>query len=105
MKHTELPWVYQDHRQLETNYADWHNGLSVRDKRNICVAVVGHVDYATVNEAKANAALIVKAVNSHDRLLEACRGTLDIINSYSHIPAMHTACEKLQAAIDAAETE
>lgn len=57
----------------------------------------------SVETQTANAALIVTAVNNHDRLLEACRGTLDIINSYSHIPALHIACQILQAAIDAVE--
>jgi len=36
-------------------------------------------------------------------MLEACKQTLDIVNSYSHIPALFQACEILQAAIAKAE--
>ena len=46
---------------------------------------------------------IINACNSHDDLLEACKEALDIINSYSHIPAQFKACEILQQAIKKAE--
>ena len=54
-------------------------------------------------ETEANAELIVKAVNSHDKLVEACKDTLDIIIAYQHIPAQFKACEILQQAIKQAE--
>jgi len=52
-------------------------------------------------EDKANAALIAAAPD----LLEACQMSLDIINSYSHIPAIKQACIYLQAAIAKAKDE
>jgi hypothetical protein len=50
---------------------------------------------------KANARLIAAA----PALLEACKRSLDIINSYSHIPAQSKACKILQEAIAKAEEE
>ena len=38
-------------------------------------------------------------------LLEAYKKTLDIINSYSHIPAQFEACQTLQQAINKVEKE
>lgn len=40
-----------------------------------------------------------RLIASAPLLLETCKEVLDIINSYSHVPAMGKACEILQAAI------
>ena len=100
-QHTPGTWKYQDHRIADDLMPGngWRYGLTIRDKRNICVAAVGHVDYATVNEAEANARLIAAA----PIMLEALKTTHEVINSYNHIPAIARVCCKLQAAISAAE--
>jgi hypothetical protein len=56
--HTELPWIA--------------SGVSVigADKRRVCSTVTDHRSYDDDSE---NAAFIVKAVNAHDKLVEALK--------------------------------
>lgn len=61
--------------------------------------VIAEVSYKQDGYVQANARLIASAPD----LLEACKAVLDIINSYSHIPAQFKACQILQDAINKAE--
>lgn len=56
------------------------------------------------SENEANAALIVRAVNAHDALLEAALGVLAAIDAYTVTPT-HPRVDALRAAIAAAEGE
>jgi len=76
----------------------------IADKAPCIIAIMGNQKQWPI-EAEANAAFIVRACNSHEELLGACEKVLDIINSYSHIPAQFKACEILQAAIAKAKGE
>lgn len=86
MRHTPGPWRYEEGTKTIRNVPGNH-WLSTMDSWD------GAVDH------KANAALIAAA----PELLEACEKVLDIVNSYSHIPALFTACKILQTAIAKAE--
>ena len=72
MKHTKGPWTYQDHRDNHFGLYDWHWGFTIRDKRNIGLATVGHIDASVKNESEANARLIAAAPD----LLATCK-TMD----------------------------
>lgn len=65
IKHTATPWLVD-----ETSYEEGTNQLIVRSG-SVTVCVLGHICQA----AEADAALIVRAVNSHDALV----ATLELI--------------------------
>ena len=66
MKHTKTPWhVYKDGK--------WDNGI---DSETLSIAVFGNptergIEGDTIEESRANAAFIVKAVNNYYLLIEA----------------------------------
>jgi hypothetical protein len=90
-KHIKLPWMVNNFDQ-------------VFDATGNIIADCKWTNH-TPEHRMANAAFIVRACNSHEELLGACEKVLDIINSYSHIPAQFKACEILQAAIAKAKGE
>lgn len=59
MTHTATPWLYRD-------------SPYVFDSNKNCIAITD-TDNASKERIEANAAFIVKAVNAHDELVEACR--------------------------------
>ena len=101
MKNLNLPWEFKPGYDNNMNAKLEEIAGTIRDNDGWNIARI----WASQpnHNAEAKAVLIVKAVNNHEQLLEACRGTLDIINSYSHVPAIFKACEILQVAIAATE--
>src|SRR3546814_20739562 len=71
MKFLHLPLRVEDHRSPEYGEPDWHNGLTIRDKRNICLATVGHVDAAVKDAAEAIANLFAAAPDLFTALAQA----------------------------------
>jgi len=110
MKHTPTPWKKRI-RLGGVNPSAKSVFISAQEGRKVAQltedADGNHYErnIHAIAEAWENADLICRSVNSHDQLVEACTEALDIINSYSHIPAIKTACYKLQAAIEAAKGE
>jgi len=70
-------WVYQDHRLKGTGFEDWNVGLTIRDRRNICLAQVGHVDAAVIDDALDNARLMAAA----PKLLAACQNARALLST------------------------
>lgn len=56
-RHSSGPWVMQGSETGYRGYADW-NTFAIRDSRNCCLAVVGHVDRLPSPHNKANARLM-----------------------------------------------
>src|SRR3546814_17661944 len=71
MKFLHLPLRVEDHRSPEYGEPDWHNGLTIRDKRNICLATVGPVDAAVKDDAEAIANLFAAAPDLFNALEQA----------------------------------
>src|SRR3546814_5518191 len=69
MKFLHLPLRVEDHRSPEYGEPDWHNGLTIRDKRNICLATVGHVDAAVKDDAEAGSEEHTSELQSLMRIL------------------------------------
>jgi len=90
IKYTRGPWISAGAFVVTDN---------TQEAKAICkMAYMGQIEFAAgvcSLEDKANARLIA----SSPGLLEACEEALDIINSYSHIPAQFKACQILQQAI------
>jgi hypothetical protein len=63
---TKRPWSYRSEKD---------NRTIIIGANKIIAEVVGY------DESEANARLIVKAVNCHDELVEACQKTLNWLNS------------------------
>lgn len=70
-KHTPIPW-HHDPEVPRYVYAN-------RDK-GPCIAAMQYVNDSE-EEAQANAAFIVTAVNSHEELLRACKAALDMLTN------------------------
>ena len=85
-KHTPTPWIA---KLGEYNFTGPENGRAIMDSTNgirICdvdsKANQKRNDYKCADpERDANAAFIVKAVNSHEALVEACQEALKIIEA------------------------
>lgn len=82
-EHTPLPWRDPGEHAL-TGYGDINHVIVGADGRDIgslyanCFAS-GHMeDLPTVEQASANAALIVKAVNNHDALVKALKDIFEV---------------------------
>ena len=91
-KHTALPWrcksTGRDGKPSDTHI--------VTDSRDVAVACIrGDTDH----EWQANIELILRAVNSHDDLLAACKALRDII----HDDLTHARQHDHAKAIDAAD--
>ena len=108
MKHTPGPWkvgnesIYSVDRYVKN--AEW---ARIRGFNGALIAKVESVNPKGQRKScdfdieAANARLIAAA----PEMLEALIDVHDIINSYSHIPAIAKACHKLQAASAAAEVK
>ena len=88
MEHTQGPWRVcglnigsPNELVVASCYKDTPDSVVMRPKDD--------------EECLANARLIASSPD----LLKACKEALDIINSYSHIPAQFKACQILQQAI------
>lgn len=69
MRHTPLPWRKEDHQTAPCDIVG-PNGN-----------VLAHVFFTDEEEGEANADLVVRAVNSHDDLLAACKHAVHLLNS------------------------
>lgn len=74
--HSEAPYAVQDHRDIGNGKTDWHYGLTIRDRRNHCLAVVGGVDAAVKDDAEGNARLFAQAPAMR-AALESARARLE----------------------------
>lgn len=74
-KHTPLPWVADFTYEREPETGGWE--IPVQRGLFVLMWVYG----STKEEAEANAALIVKAVNNHEKLVEALTHSTQIINA------------------------
>jgi hypothetical protein len=100
MEYTKGPWK---HEGLGTIMGAWETTFNGQHMHP-CRKMIANVD-TSWNEGLANAEFIVRACNAHDELVAACEQALDVINSYSHIPAMFKACTTLQHALDRVKGE
>jgi hypothetical protein len=73
-KHTAGPWRVGD-RQPD------NHAVNILDTRGFLTAQARAAG-AGWTEAKANAALIVRAVNSHDAMVEAVKNLLGLVEAY-----------------------
>lgn len=70
----------------------------------LCETKGTHVGSKVLGEALANASLIVRAVNAHDALVEACKTALDVLENDCTIDGQETErCKLLQHALALAE--
>lgn len=80
--HTPTPWHVYEGGSNPAHDSVWREGRTVAamagDSAQIAVA---YCDYFTDGLARANAALIVRAVNSHDDLVKALDDALGLIGS------------------------
>ena len=95
-KHTELPWRVSESKR-EPNLVKIGTG----DGGWLGLA---HVFGDSDEEAEANAEFIVRAVNCHDDLLEACRRAMEAMQKHAPIYFNTDIC-RLQAQIAKAEKE
>jgi len=49
---------------------------------------------------KNHAEALQEIMKQNDLMKQICKDALDIVNSYSHIPAMYVLCQKLLTVID-----
>jgi len=99
MKHTAGPWEVTNAKHAVSDT------FGIKDANGSWIAKCHpfNGDGVGIETAQANAEFIVRACNLHYELVGACKSALDIINSYSHIPALFRACETLQEGIAKAE--
>jgi len=64
--------------------------LTVRDKRNIHIATVGHVDAATKDEAEANVCLLAAS----PELLKVCKEAVATAKSTGMLPSVYKEWEQ-----------
>ena len=87
MAHTPLPWMVD------------RNHIYPASKPNVSLAHTSTM--FTTDEAKANANLIVTAVNSHHELLEVCEKALE----YAYSDERYDLAQSLEAAIAKAKNQ
>lgn len=80
-KHTPLPWVasyggYGDNVAVILNADEMPEGKQAR-----LLVEIGHINM-TIRAGEANRDLIIRAVNSHDKLVEALEGLLVAQENY-----------------------
>ena len=91
--HTKLPW-----RVISGNET-WVGGVVISDSENCHVATATRGKH----DAQTNAALIVRAVNCHERLLEQCRRLLNIVECTGKLRKMYKSCiDESRAVVEAA---
>ena len=94
MPHTPLPWFAFE-------------GECTGDPCIGCETGTIAVCEGNEGEAEANAEFIVKAVNSHDDLLDACKEVVGVLGRLPSVDPLisdaHTACKRARAAIAKAE--
>lgn len=94
-KHTPGPW-----KIMPIHADDYRSTVMAGGEYGQYVATVNlRQTDMTRTEQEANARLIAESPAMYD----ACISVHDIINSYSHMPAIKIACEKLQAVINRIE--
>jgi hypothetical protein len=76
-KATPRPWKFEKH--FDGNY---FGNILAQYPEGTWRTITVQLKYGTPEENQANASLIVKAVNSHDALLEACKEALKDLEFY-----------------------
>jgi hypothetical protein len=87
-KHSTLPWALlsdePDCGSNDVEYLEIHTGEFGTPSFSVVANVLGSMEirrqFRIADEDRANAALIVRAVNSHDGLLSAAKEALDALN-------------------------
>jgi hypothetical protein len=69
-QHTAGPWICDDYYNPGSSPEIRMNGIRIA---RMCSAAIGKGQTQRQQEQKANAEFIVRACNSHDALLEACK--------------------------------
>jgi hypothetical protein len=109
-KHTPLPWFYQSDVIYSKTPSDGYETTAVAYVGDE-LRHVGGLQYGKPRDA--NAALIVRAVNSHDAMVKALETAVDRLemvaerrmpNSNAFIPAVDAALEQCRAALSALNT-
>jgi len=81
-KHTELPWCIDE----ENPMLIYHEGLS-KDSSNVRSDILTIIQRDEPQRTcEANATFIVRACNSHEALLEACKAIVNVCNSIAVAP-------------------
>ena len=91
-KHSPLPW--------KKNEVDVRGRIPVHDGQNVCIALVEFLGTVgnRIETRKANAEFIVHCVNTHDKLVEACKHSIAIFRSFN-MKQLCTVIEELEAAL------
>ena len=77
--HTPKPWVIGKTRANDNQIEIvWESGTKFYNKKTV-VCSVSPLSHYTQGNQEANAKHIVKCVNSHDALIEACKGAMGAI--------------------------
>lgn len=96
MKHTQTPWEVRKASAGHSAITGEHYFDYILEPLNVMVE-------RTTGEESKDAAFIVRAVNSHEELLEACRESLILFKHLGKLPADFLAVELLEKAIAKAE--
>lgn len=110
MKNTALPW------KIGSKIAGKHiskciDHIVIEQSGDTPKYVACTLGYNSTEERDANAALIVRAVNSHEALVEACKSVLDLLSKTAVITMEgipfnhHSYINELQAALEATKGE
>lgn len=114
-KHTSIPWKasapdasYHDViRIYSEGDSEGAIPVAVCPQRNSAIMEVLAGSKNETTEAACNAALIIRAVNNHERLLAACEAALGALSAYEYVSAdgTQTIREQVKAALAAARKE
>lgn len=96
-KHTPTPWRYK-HSTRPDNTGGYDTAI-IDIKNKIIAETFQNVDEGDSRDSKANAELIVKAVNCHDELIEAITLAIGLLQDNQPSKVDHHALEVLKQAL------
>lgn len=97
-KHTPTPWYIEEH----DDYMMIYHGRSEADLAQVFAA---GTKSGTIEEARATADFIVRAVNSHEKLLHSLKMIQEFLKQKEGTPeakSVFTMCEMIQWEVDKA---
>ncbi len=106
MKHTPTPWYISTvstgliRTEDNSEVIDYKIKHSLSDYESVQIGQIGYV-FLDNETSKANAEFIVRAVNTHNELLEACKLALEFMESVNN--GLSYRALKIKKAIEQAE--